>query len=178
MILTPSQEVMLIIFLVTAVITDFSDHRIPNAITLCATMVGLSSHLYLGGLQGAGLSVGGLLVSMGCLLPFYLLGGMGAGDVKMMGAIGAFVGPQASVLAVAVGLVAGAFGGILVLLVNGISGRPSLRGDATDSQREGVLTTAHGAFPAVANKKVLKTRFPYGLALAAGAIASLVYLRG
>ena len=130
MILTPALEVMLIIFLVTAVISDFSDHRIPNAITLFAAVVGLSSHLYLGGLQGVGLSMGGLVVGMACLLPFYLLGGMGAGDVKMMGAIGAFVGPEASLFAVAVGLVAGGLGGLGLLLFNGISRHGGRRTEA------------------------------------------------
>jgi prepilin peptidase CpaA len=178
MIVTPALEVMLIIFLVTAVISDFSDHRIPNAITLFAAVVGLSSHLYLGGLQGVGLSLGGLVLGMGCLLPFYLRGGMGAGDVKMMGAIGAFVGPEASLFAVAVGLVAGGLGGLGLLLFNAISGQRPRRDDAAGTQRAGLVTAGDGVFHAVAARQTLKARFPYALALAAGAVAALIYLRG
>jgi len=178
MILTPALEVMLIIFLVTAVISDFSDHRIPNAITLFAAVVGLSSHLYLGGLHGVGLSLCGLVLGMGCLLPFYLLGGMGAGDVKMMGAIGAFVGPEASLFAVAVGLIAGALGGLGLLLFNAITGRRPSHSDTVRNQCDGVLTAGDGVFDAVAARRTLKTRFPYALALAAGAVAALAYLRG
>ena len=176
MILTPALEVILVIFLVTAVITDFSDHCIPNAITLMAAATGLGSHLYLGGLQGAGFSLAGLAVGMGCLLPFYVLGGMGAGDVKMMGAIGAFVGPQASVVAASTGLVFGAFGGLGVLLVYRLRGlRPAKRGAVLYPHNGPATVTASVCGPAV-SRAALKMRFPYALALAAGAVASLVYL--
>ena len=49
--LTPSLEIMLTLLLVIAVISDLGEHRIPNLITLSAAALGVTSHLYLGGLQ-------------------------------------------------------------------------------------------------------------------------------
>ena len=175
--LTFSLEIMLIVFLVAAVFTDFSDHRIPNLITLFAAAVGIASHLYLTGLQGLGFALGGLAVGLACLLPFYLLGGMGAGDVKLMAAIGTFLGPQATVLAAAVGLVFGALGAVGLVLWCVIGGQRAMKADVADHRHDGAVATADGAFHTVAVRGALKARFPYALALAVGAVASLVYLR-
>lgn len=175
--LTPSLEFMLVIFLVAAVISDLSDHRIPNMITLFAAVVAICSHLYISGPLGAGFALGGLVLGMACLLPFYLLGGMGAGDVKMMGAIGAFVGPAATLLAVGVALVFGALGAVGLLLFTVLSGQHSVKSEGTTSQQDASVTTADRVFHSLAISKALKTRFPYALALATGAVASLVYLR-
>jgi prepilin peptidase CpaA len=114
---TSSLEGMLIIFLAAAVYTDLRDHRIPNMIALSAALVGVCAHLYLAGLDGAGFALGGLAVGMGLLLPFYALGGMGAGDVKLMAGIGAFLGPQQTLLAVGLTLVFGAVGALGLLLI-------------------------------------------------------------
>jgi prepilin peptidase CpaA len=177
MTLTPSLEFMLTVFLIAAVISDLSDHRIPNIITLLGALIGIGGHLYLGGLDGAGFALGGFALGMACLLPFYVLGGMGAGDVKMMGAIGAFVGPQATLLAVGVALVCGALGALALLLFAAVSGHYWPRGNAAGKQNSATVATADGVFSTAAARKTLKTRFPYALALATGAVASLVYLR-
>ena len=175
--LTPSFEMMLVILLLAAVISDLSEHRIPNVITALGVVIGIGGHFYLSGLQGAGFALGGLALGMACLLPFYVLGGMGAGDVKMMGAIGAFVGPQATLLAVGIALVCGALGALALLLFAAVSGHYWPRGDAAGKRNHATMATADGVFSTAEARKALKTRFPYALALATGAVASLVYLR-
>jgi len=82
-------------------IVDLRTHRIPNALTVSAAVVGLVWSLWANGSSGALASCAGLLSGLGVLLPFYLAGGLGAGDVKAMAAIGTFLGPKGAVLAAA-----------------------------------------------------------------------------
>jgi prepilin peptidase CpaA len=74
---------------------DLRTRRIPNALTLGAALSAMA-------FSGAGLGASGLMTAAGGWLlgvvlffPFFALGGMGAGDVKLLGAIGAWLGPQA-----------------------------------------------------------------------------------
>ena len=66
-----------------------------------------------GGVAGLGSAAGGWLVGCAAFLPFFLLGGMGAGDVKLMAALGAWVGPHTAIW---VALYAGLAGGPLAVM--------------------------------------------------------------
>jgi prepilin peptidase CpaA len=93
--------------LATATITDLKSRRIPNWLTASTALAGLAYHVLLFGLQGLGFSFGGIFLGIALLLIFYILGGMGAGDVKLLGAAGAWLGPagvfQAFVFTAALG---------------------------------------------------------------------------
>ena len=162
-----SLEAMLFIFLTAAVYTDLRDQRIPNLIVLAAAAVGLLSHLYVGGLQGAGFALGGLALGMGFLLPFYALGGMAAGDVKLMGAVGAFLGPHTTLLAVGVTLVSGALAALALLLAGYGRQRLSTLQTPNAEADSPPATTPAGSS--------LKARFPYALAIASGTVTALVF---
>lgn len=76
-------------------ITDVYQRRIPNCLTIPAVAAGLGFALLGNGWDGVWLSVVGIAVGFGLLfLPFYF-GGMGAGDVKLMAALGALLGASA-----------------------------------------------------------------------------------
>jgi prepilin peptidase CpaA len=78
-----------------ALITDLRSRRIPNALTFPAMALGLVYHLVTGGPTMLLQSAEGMMLGLGLFMIPYLMGGMGAGDAKLMGALGALVGPWA-----------------------------------------------------------------------------------
>lgn len=83
---------LLLVVLIAA--SDLRSRRIPNVLTFGGALAGLLWQMALGGLAGLGQGALGLLTGLGLLLPVYLLGGMGAGDVKALAALGAWLGPR------------------------------------------------------------------------------------
>lgn len=79
-----------------AVATDLRTRRIPNMLTFGAAGVAFVFAAVSGGWQGLGTSVAGWVVGCATFLPFFLLGGLGAGDVKLLAALGAWLGPTAA----------------------------------------------------------------------------------
>ena len=101
---------------VTAVaVTDTLTQRIPNALTVPAAAVAVTLSIASHGVTGGLASSAGLLIGLAVFLPFYLLGGFGAGDVKALAAVGAFVGPQGVLLATICTLILGAACALIVL---------------------------------------------------------------
>jgi prepilin peptidase CpaA len=78
---------------ITAAVYDCRFRRIPNWLNLSGIILGFGWNLVFFHLHGAGRAAEGMLLAMAVYLPFYLLRGMGAGDVKLMAAIGSLVGP-------------------------------------------------------------------------------------
>lgn len=88
-------------------VIDFLTKRIPNWWTFSAIVLGIAAQAWLGGWSGAGNGALGALVGFGLFFPLYAFGAMGAGDVKLLMAIGAFTGPVFCVYAAAAGILAG-----------------------------------------------------------------------
>lgn len=72
--------------------TDSRHRRIPNWLTVPAALIGIGANTALGGWEGLKLSLLGAAVGLALLLPFVLLRSLGAGDWKLAGALGTFVG--------------------------------------------------------------------------------------
>jgi prepilin peptidase CpaA len=98
---------------------DVATRRIPNALTFGAPLAALVVHGYMGGWTGAGMASAGWAAGIALFFPIFALGGMGAGDVKLLGALGAWLGP---VGAVWVALYSGIAGGVIGLIVAAFSG--------------------------------------------------------
>jgi prepilin peptidase CpaA len=91
-------ETVLIIFLATvlivALVTDVRFGIIPNYLTGSVMLIGLTYHGIMGGLNGFLFGALGLVVGIGLFIIPYIMGGMGAGDAKLMGAVGAILGAK------------------------------------------------------------------------------------
>ncbi len=72
---------------------DLRSRRIPNWLTVPALLLGLGVNTIILGWDGTKVALGGAGLALGLLLPFVLLRGLGAGDWKLMGALGAWLGP-------------------------------------------------------------------------------------
>ena len=82
------------IVMAVATYTDFTRQKIPNRLTFPAMACGIGYHVLVHGYQGLIFSLTGLAAGFGLLILFYILGGMGAGDVKLMAAVGAVLGAK------------------------------------------------------------------------------------
>lgn len=72
---------------------DVREQRLPNALTVGALALALLLRVP-DGLTGLGAGLAGAGIGFGLALPFFLTGGLGGGDVKLLTAVGAFLGPQ------------------------------------------------------------------------------------
>ena len=108
------------ILAIAAGVTDLRSRRIPNRLVIAGFVLGLTLNACAGGVAGFGWSLAGAGLGLVLFLPFFLLGGMGGGDVKLMAALGSLLGP-ADILKVA--LAAAFAGGVLALMVAWWSGR-------------------------------------------------------
>src|SRR4051812_47427772 len=95
---------------------DVCKFKIYNVCTYPLLLGGLLYHGMTGGSQGLLDSLLGTLLGLGILLPLYALGGMGGGDVKLMAAIGAWLGLLLTfAVFLASSLIAGVYALILVV---------------------------------------------------------------
>ena len=134
-------------------------------------------HLFMGGLEGLQTTLLGLGTGLGLLLPFYLMKGMAAGDVKLMGAVGALIGPKLALIAVLATLMAGGVLGVGYLIARGDIGRWLRRWNAVLTN----LVAARGlgvTYLPPAADEVAGQRFPYALAIAAGTLIAVVWFSG
>lgn len=100
-----------------AAITDVWKFKVHNLLTIPLLLSGLVFHGITGGWAGLTGSALGSLSGFAILIAFYVLGGMGAGDVKLMAALGAWLGPLPIVcLFVVSALAAGIYALALILL--------------------------------------------------------------
>lgn len=94
--------------LIVAAYIDGKQLRVPNWITFPMILSGLLYHGWTGGWTGLEAALVGTAVGLLCLLPLYSIGGMGAGDVKLMAGIGAWLGASVTFAAFVVSTVVGA----------------------------------------------------------------------
>ncbi|MBZ5576638.1 MAG: A24 family peptidase [Acidobacteriia bacterium] len=114
----PGVAVFLMVMVLTAAVYDVRFRRIPNWITVSGVVIGLGLNTFLyRGLPGLVFSLKGLALGFGLYFLLYALHAMGAGDVKMMAAVGALVGWEDwFAIFVLTALLGGILAGLVMLL--------------------------------------------------------------
>jgi prepilin peptidase CpaA len=151
--------------------TDWRSRRIPNWLTVPAAALGLAVNTVGGGWAGAKASLLGLGLGLGLVLPFVLIRALGAGDMKLVGAVGAILGPGRllAVLFVAV-LVAGVMAAILIVQ------KKRVRETARNIFRLlGALFSLHLPQPELTLDNPQALKVPFGVAVA---LAVILYTVG
>jgi prepilin peptidase CpaA len=88
-----------LVLVIWAGVTDWQSRRIPNWMTVPGFFLGLVFNAAFWNWPGVKASLQGAGLGLGLLLPFVLMRGLGAGDWKLMGALGAWLGPSNVILA-------------------------------------------------------------------------------
>lgn len=169
MVVAPYSDILLLLLVAVAAINELASRRIPNLLLLTGLVAALSLHA-VSPQPGTALLAcfGGAAVGLLVFLPFYLMRGMAAGDVKMMATVGAFTGPAA---ALQIAVFAWCAGGVMALAFILFQGRLRLAlTNVWSMVRQAALRlpiTRMEAQPSAGS-------IPYGVAIAAGTIYFLM----
>lgn len=149
--------------LVVAAIGDLRTRRIPNRLVAVLAVLGIvfssaQAPVIAGVLRGSE----GLLVGLGCWLPFYLLGWLGAGDVKFYAAAGAWLGPARALEGAMIGALAGAVLALIWMMKS--------RGVRNAVLTLGLAAGTPGLLAPQEGESARRSTMPYGVALTIGAL--------
>ena len=146
-------------------VTDVRSGRIPNWLTVGGLMSGLLLRLSFQGWPGLETAAGGALVGGGVLFVLFMVGGLGAGDVKLMAAVGAWVGiAHALAVLLVTAIAGGALAGGCVVAHKQIGG--TMRNISELIRFH--LVTGLRPHPELNLRNAPSIRLPYGPAIAMG----------
>lgn len=175
----------LALVVVPAAIIDIRSRRIPNLLTLAGIIIGFGINIFLTGFSGSAEAGIGLLMAFGISLPLWLMGWVGAGDVKLVSAVGAIVG-MALVLPVLAGVaIAGGVFALMYVIFMRLQHEPlyviMMSAIFSGKSEEGGQLTAglNGIqMDGVPLNGVPRARrgIPYAIPVAIGSLSAIVYL--
>ena len=166
-------EFALAVLVLIAAAYDLRFRRIPNWLNVAGVLTGIVLNALPFTHSGVRTALIGVLVALLVYGPLYLLRAMGAGDVKLMGAVGAIVGPQQWLLIFLCSAIAGGLFAVFVSLRRGrlrqtlsnvaILGSELMQFRSPAQHHESLDVRSHRSL-----------RLPHGLAIAAGSLAFLL----
>ncbi len=162
---------LLIGVLLLAAANDLRNHRIPNWLTFPAMAGIILFHTGMQGLEGFLFSIEGLGIGIAILILPYLMGGFGAGDVKLMGVVGAALGPKDIFAAFFFTAIAGGIYAFATLLLRGFL-EDSIKRIGT-ILKTFILTKQLTYPPPIKGEK--RPRLSYGCAISLGTIISIFW---
>ncbi|RDB43459.1 prepilin peptidase [Halomonas sp. DQ26W] len=154
---------------------DFFQRRIPNNLILAGAATGLLLQGMLPGSSGFLAASYGLLVGLAVFMPGYLLGFTGAGDAKLMAAVGTFLGPLGAYQAALASILAGSLIAIGYLLFAVL-----FRQTASPMARYGLMTktlvvTGKPIYIKPEQGEVMGRKFPFAVAIALGTTGWMIW---
>jgi prepilin peptidase CpaA len=152
-----------------AAVHDFRFRRIPNWLTLSGVVLGIGLNTLLSAQHGFVTALLGTLLPLALYLPLYLLRAMGAGDVKLMAAVGAIAGPRNWVEIVVWTALAGGILGLIVAIRNGRL-QTTLLNVLTVASELTRLRSPAKRDQALDVRSDRSMRMPHGIAIAAGSV--------
>ncbi|WP_319542321.1 A24 family peptidase [uncultured Pseudodesulfovibrio sp.] len=162
--------IVLAVALLIAVITDIKKQRIYNWLTFPVILAGFAAHTVFGGFEGLKFAAGGFAFGLIAMAIPYFFGVMGAGDVKLMAGVGAWLGLSSTVTAFLFTCIAGGIYGLGVLafdrslfkaVMNNIVNTFSI-----------LVATRRFSFAPINTEKALP-RLCYGVAIAVGTATAM-----
>lgn len=162
----------LLLALIISTVTDIFSRRIPNYVTFSLMATALLTHGLISGWDGIIFSLKGLGCGFILLLLPYLLGGMGAADVKLMASVGSVLGTIHTLYTFVIIALLGGLVAIIMLLARK-DFLPAMKriGYALTAFIGGVGATALRVAPATLKQQGI----PYGAVISAGTIAYIAY---
>ena len=160
--------------LVVAAVIDGWKLKVPNWITFPLVISGWVYSTACWGWPGLGWSLLGTAVGLGLLLPAYAIGGMGAGDVKLLAGVGAWVGGTVTLYAFCVSAIFGGIIAVAMVVVRGKWHRHFHQFWAILTEIA-VVQDPNTLSAIAAERKGSMMLLPYGIPIAAGTIAYFVW---
>jgi prepilin peptidase CpaA len=162
-----NQAVVLVIG-AAACLCDLRTKHIPNLLTFGGAALAAGYALFTHGFGGLLGSLAGWLTGVAVFLPLFLLGGMGAGDVKLLACVGAWLGYGAALWVALYAAIAGGAMALVLSLATGYLGEALLNISMLLSHWRHNGLTPH---PAMTLSSGRGPRLPYALPIAAGTLA-------
>jgi prepilin peptidase CpaA len=162
--------ILFAVLLIGAII-DLRTQKIPNLLTYPAMIFALSYHSAINGFEGLIFSGAGLLIGILLLIIPYAMGGMGAGDAKLLGTIGSFLGAKATFIAFIFIALAGGIYSLALILIH----RDVFKGFFSEKLLVlSSMVTLRQYVPIENRNSEHRPRLKYGVAIAFGTITYLL----
>jgi|SRR5581483_10757773 len=158
-------------FVTLCMLSDVRTRRIPNAMCAPGMALGVALNAAYFGVSGLVGSVAGLIAIVAVLLAPFALGGIGGGDVKMMGAVGALLGVQRGIAALAIGLV---LGGAVMMIHLARRGRLREKLEAVGTMVSAAVVVGSVDPLRVSAADQHAVALPYSVPLGVGTLAALM----
>lgn len=173
---------LLMACLLAAVITDLRSRRIPNTLVLAGITLAVVAHSLALGSANVPLAgsvwwspLAGLATGLLVLMPLHLMRALGAGDVKLLGMVGAFVGAPTVLSTALYTLLAGGLLSLAVMLATGVASRTLTNLRFQVSEWTAWAMRLNGRrLPMLAPLQTTAARLPYALAISVGSVMALL----